>query len=86
MNKRKLNNHNRYKNTFIVALPSDLTGLFTEPVGNGNHESHSPIRIVELKRNNNRAWYDVVFDGEAYVEVTLDEKGRPGHFEGYEEA
>ena len=34
--------------------------------------------IVNLKRKNKRGWHNVVFEEEAYVEVTLDDNGRPG--------
>ena len=86
MRQRRLHNRNRHVNTFIIGFPSDFNGLFTDPVDDDNHESNIPIRIVNLKRNRNSDWYDVVFDGEAYVVVTLDEKGHPGHFVSYEEA
>ena len=72
-----------YRNTFILAQASNLDDVFTEAVGNGNHESYEPISIVDFKRNRREKYY-VAFDGDEYVEVTLDNKGRPFHFVGYE--
>ena len=81
MQQRKLTD--RYRYTFIVAQASDLDELFTEAVGNGNHESYEPISIVDIRRKRREKYY-VAYDGDAYVEVTLDNKGCPCHFVGYD--